>query len=135
GRINAFDALEATGPAPILTVNVDEMIFLADPTTGPWPQTLLVGNDVQCGPLAWNATTGASWLSTQPDEGYASWSEPAEIIVTVDKSGLAPGIVQTTITVTSTTLGVVGSPQMVDVTFVYSSAPLTKKLFPLAMRD
>ncbi|MGB3906558.1 MAG: S8 family serine peptidase, partial [Anaerolineae bacterium] len=136
GRINVLNSVEAAGSASILTVNAHQMIFLADLTTGPWPQTLLVGNDGPCGTLTWNASEDANWLEIDPDNGYASCSEPGQIVVSVNKSDLTPGFTyETTITVTSTTLGVLGSPQIVDVTFVYSDTPLKKTLLPLAMAD
>ena len=135
GRINVLNSVEAAGSASTLTVNAHQMIFLADATTGPWPQTLLVGNDGTCGSLSWDVTDDAGWLDTDPYSGEASASESGQTTVAVDKSGLTAGnTYAATITVTSTTLGVLGSPQTVDVTFVYSSAPLTKQLFPLVMR-
>jgi len=139
GRINALDAVEAA--TPVLTVNTHEMVFLADIDTGPWPQTLLIGNGSPCGTLSWNATDdadwlGIDWLDTDPDGGEASASELGETTVTVDKSGLMEGgTYQATIPISSSTPCVLGSPQLVEVRFVYSDSPLQEKLFPLAMHQ
>jgi thermitase len=133
GRINAHDAVQAA--TRTLTVNRTLMIFLADATTGPRPQTLLVGNDSLCDSLNWSAVESASWLDISPVGGEASLSEPGEITVTVDKGGLGFGTYETTITVSSATPGVQGSPQTVDVRFVYSATPLERCAFPLAARN
>lgn len=133
GRINAHDAVEAASPT--LAVNRRLMIFLADGTTGPWPQTLLVGNDTPCGSLSWNAVGNAPWLEINPDEGEASMSQPGKITVTVNKSGLGFGTHETTIAVGSTTPGVQGNPQVVDVRFVYSATPLKRGYLPLAVHN
>ncbi len=136
GRINALSAVEAAQPAPTLTVNRHEMVFLADATTGTWPQTLVIGNDTLCGTLSWEATDDAGWLDTDPDGGEASASELGETTVTVNKSGLTEGdTYEATITISSSTLGVLGSPQQVEVRFVYSDSPLQETLFPLAMHQ
>ncbi len=135
GRIDVAEALGATVPTPVLTVDQEEMLFLADATTGPWPQTLLVGDSAICGSLDWAANVGETWAEADPGTGQASPSEPAAVSVSVDKSGLTQGqIYATTITVSSSTPGVVGSPQLVDVKFVYSDEPLQRTVFPLAMR-
>lgn len=136
GRINALAAVEAAEPPPTLTVNRHVMVFLADQDTGPWPQTLLIGNDSPCGTLSWNVTDDADWLNTYLDVGEASASEPGETTVTVDKSGLTEGTTyEATITISSSTPGVLNSPQLVDVDFVYSNSPLLETLFPLIMRN
>jgi len=134
GRIDAAEAVGAATPPPILTVGEEEMVFLADATMGPWPQTLLVGNDAACGSLDWTAAEGETWVETDPATGQASPSQPAVVSVSVDKSGLALGqTYTTTITVSSATPGVLGSPQVVDVKFVYSDQPLLRTNFPLGM--
>jgi hypothetical protein len=42
---------------------------------------------------------------------------------------------EATITISSSTPGVLNSPQLVDVDFVYSDSPLLETLFPLIMRN
>jgi thermitase len=124
--------------APTLTVSPDSLIFLADDTIGPWPLTLLVGNDTPCGSLSWDATADESWVVIQPEVGSASWPDPTEIEVTVDKTdpALAPGgTYAATITISSGTLGALETPQYVDVTFAYSATPLERRLLPLVMRQ
>lgn len=134
GRVDAVDAVEAATPAPTLTVSTHQMLFLADATMGPWPQVLSIGNAEPCGSLSWHVADDADWLRNDPDAGEASASEPGQTSVTVDKSGLPEGNeYHSTITVSSTTLGVLESPQEVDVTFVYSAIPLHKTLLPLVM--
>jgi thermitase len=134
GRIDASEAVMITIPPPILTVSEQEMVYLADATTGPWPQTLLVGNDAVCGSLDWTADEGETWVETDPETGQASSSQSAVVSVSVDKSGLTQGqTYTTTITVNSDTLGVLEVPQSVDVKFVYSDQPLSRTYFPLGM--
>lgn len=136
GRIDAKNALEYAGPPPTLTVSTHRMLFLADAERGPWPQTLVVSNGATCGSLDWTAGDDAAWLGENPDEGQASSSQPGQIGVSVDKSGLAQGqTYEANIIVGSATPGVVGSPQSVDVKFVYSAQPLQRIVFPLAMRN
>ena len=136
GRIDAQQAVEAAMPVPTLAVDRVKMTFLADSTTGPWPQTLLVMNADPCWALSWSGAEEAGWLQIEPEEGQASSSEPGEITVSVNKSGLLPGFRgETTITVSSTTPGVQGSPRIVDVEFVYSDHPLERLFFPLVARN
>jgi len=119
-----------------LTVSTEQMVFLADENTGPWPQTLFIENDCQCGSLSWDVTDDADWLDTDPYSGEASASESGQTTVAVDKSGLTAGnTYAATITISSTTPGVLGSPQTVDVKFVYPATALKKTLLPLAMSD
>jgi len=134
GRINAQKAVKAAGPAPILAVNHNQMVFLADATTGPWPQTLLVSNGAPCAWLDWSAGENEAWLDANPDSGQASSSQPGEVAVSVDKSGLSTGTTyNTTLTIDSSTLGVQETPQLVDVRFVYSATPLIRTFFPLGL--
>ena len=136
GRIDARKAVAVAGPAPILTVDQEQMLFLADVTWGPWPQTLVVGNDAPCGSLEWSAGDDADWLDADPDAGQASSSQPGESVVTIDTSGLSTGdIYYATLTVDSSTQGVQESPQQVQVKFVYSAAPLLRTFFPLGSAD
>jgi subtilisin family serine protease len=134
GRIRAQEAVQAANPPPILAVNQDEMLFLADATLGPWPQTLLVSNGAPCALLDWTTSESESWLDADPDSGQASSSQAAGVAVSVDKSGLSTGTTyNTTLSVDSSTLGVQEAPQPVDVKFVYSDTPLKVKYFPLGM--
>jgi thermitase len=136
GRINASAAVQAATPSPILAVSTEEMLFLADATTGPWPQRLLVYNEAPCGSLDWSAGDDAGWLDETPDEGEASASDPGESEVSVSKGGLTQGQTYTaTLTVSSSTPGVQQSPQLVAVKFVYSDQPLQRTLFPLGMHN
>ncbi len=124
--------------APTQTADPDLMVFLADDTNGPWPQTLIVGNDSLCGSLSWDAVASESWVVLQPGLGVASWSDPGEVTVYVNKTDpvLKPGGTYTaTITVSSNTPGVQGSPQVVGVQFVYSASPLERTFLPLALRN
>ena len=134
GRIDAQKATQAAGPAPILAVNHEQMLFLADATTGPWPQTLLVSNGAPCASLDWIASESEDWLDANPDTGQASSSQPGEVAVSVDKAGLSTGTsYNTTLTIDSSTIGILETPQLVDVKFVYSDTPLTRTFFPLGM--
>jgi subtilisin family serine protease len=136
GRIDARKAVRAAGPPPTLAVSAEQMVFLADATAGPWPQTLQVRNDAACGTLDWSADAGEDWLETNPDEGQASFSQPAQIAVSVDEDGLSTGnTYNSTVTVDSDTLGILESPQLVNVRFVYSDTPLLRTFFPLGMGD
>jgi thermitase len=124
--------------APALTVSHDSLIFLADDTIGPWPVTLLIGNDTPCTTLIWDALPDESWVETQPELGASSWPDPTDMEITVDTTDpdLAPRTTYiATIAISSTTPGVLDSPQYVDVTFVYSGTPLATRIFPLAMRQ
>lgn len=133
GRIDAEKAVEAAGPAPILSVNREQIIFLADATWGPWPQTILVGNASPCGTLEWSASEDEAWLDADPDEGQASSSQPGEVVVSVDESELSTGnTYNAVITIGSDTLGVQESPQQVSVKFVYSDTPLLRTFLPLS---
>ncbi len=134
GRIDAEQAVEAAGPLPVLSVSAGQMLFLADATWGPWPQTLLVRNAAFCGTLAWSASGDQDWLDVDPVSGQASSTQPGEIVVSVDASGLSMGYTYTaTLTVESTTPGVENSPQLVSVKFVYSDTPLVRIFLPLSI--
>jgi thermitase len=134
GRIDAERAVEAAGPLPVLSVSTGQMLFLADATWGPWPQTLLVRNAAACGSLAWSASGDQDWLDFDPVSGEASSTQPGEIVVSVDESGLSTGHTYTaTLTVESSTPGVEDSPQLVSVKFVYSDTPLVRIFLPLSI--
>jgi thermitase len=136
GRIDARKAVALARPAPVLTVDREQMVFLADDTVGPWPQTLVVGNGSPCGTLDWTAFEDTEWLETNPDAGQASASQPTQITVSVDKNGLSSGTTyNSTVTIESSTVGVQESPQQAAVKFVYSAQPLRRIMFPLAMHD
>jgi thermitase len=136
GRINASAAVQVTMPPPTLSVNKDQMLFLADATTGPWPQTLLITNVAPCGSLNWSAVDDAGWLDEDPASGEASAADPDESEVSVSKGGLTQGqTYSATLTVSSSTPGVQQSPQLVDVRFVYSDTPLLRTMLPLSMRN
>jgi lambda repressor-like predicted transcriptional regulator len=136
GRIDAEKAIEYAGPPPTLTVSTHQMLFLADATWGPWPQTLIVGNDAPCRSLDWTVGVSEDWLDANPDAGQASSSQPGEFVITVITSTLSTGNTYTaTVTVDSSTVGVQESPQQVSVKFVYSAQPLQRIMFPLAMRN
>jgi thermitase len=136
GRIDADKAIEYAGPPPTLTVSTNQMLFLADATWGPWPQTLIVGNDAPCRSLEWSAVDDADWLDADPDTGQASSSQPDEFVITVLTATLSTGNTYTaTVTVNSSTLGVQESPQQVEVKFVYSDTPLLRTFFPLGSAD
>lgn len=136
GRINAAEALDAVTPVSTLALNKNELIFLADATIVTSPQTVLVTDGRSCGTFGWSASESASWLYLDPEEGISSPSEPGEITVwVVDETGLEQGNTYlATIEIAATTPGVLESPQMVDVTFVYTYS-LESTFFPLAMRN
>jgi subtilisin family serine protease len=136
GRINAYAAVQAATPAPILSVSTAEMVFLADATTGPWPQTLFVSNAAACGSLDWTAVDGAGWLDEDPASGEASAADPGEPEVSVSTGGLTLGqTYYASITVSSSTPRVQQSPQLVGVKFAYSDTPLLRTMLPLSMHN
>lgn len=136
GRIDAEKAVEATVPPPILSVSTGQMVFLADATWGPWPQTLSVSNAAPCATLNWSASGDEDWLHADPNEGQASSAQPAEVAVSVDTAGLSAGnTYQATLTVDSDTLGVQESPQQISVKFVYSDTPLLRTFLPLILAN
>ncbi|HUS71217.1 MAG TPA: S8 family peptidase [Anaerolineae bacterium] len=136
GRIDAEKAIEYAGPPPTLTVSTHQMLFLADATWGPWPQTLIVGNDAPCRSLDWSAGVSEDWLEAHPDAGQASSSQPGEFVTTVITSGLSTGnTYYATVTLNSSTLGVQESPQEIGVKFVYSDTPLLRTFLPLSSAD
>jgi len=121
--------------APTLAVRPDSMMFLGDDDTIlPEDPTLLIGNDVLCSTLSWDAVADAPWVVLEQQVGTASWTEPAEIAVIVDSGALDYGTFETTITISSTTQGVLDSPQTVGVTFAYTST-LGTAFVPLVVRN
>jgi thermitase len=136
GRINAYAAVQAAMLPPVLSVDREAMVFLADATTGPWPQNLLVSNAAPCGSLDWTAGDGVGWLDEDPASGEASAADPGESEVSVSTGGLTQGqTYNTTLTVSSSTPGVQQSPQLVAVKFVYSDTPLLRTMLPLSMHN
>jgi subtilisin family serine protease len=136
GRIDAAAAVAQAGPPPVLAVDQDRLIFLADATHGPWPQTLLVSNDAPCRWLDWSAVGSQDWVEADPVAGQASYVLPQEIDVSVDKSGLAHGVTYSAIiAISSDTLGVLESPQQIEVQFIYSDTSLQRIFYPLGMSE
>ena len=91
GAVSAY----AIGPAPAapeLGVDVDPgRLEFAGAAAGdaPPPQTIAVqANSGGCGPCGWEVSSDAGWLSATPESG--DW--PTEVTVSVDPSGLAPGV-------------------------------------------
>ena len=75
-------------------------------------------------PLAFNLTKDSAWLNTSITNG----TTPTDFDVTVDISGLAPGIYVDTIDVTS--VDAANSPQYVEVTLTVNAAPKNLALNP-----
>lgn len=67
-------------------------------------------------PLAWNVAAGDSWLSCSPTNGAGN----AKVAVSVNASGLAPGVYRGVITVNAP--DAVNSPQTIDVTLAVHTA-------------
>jgi hypothetical protein len=83
--------------APGLSVTPGFIRETADPgSTTPKTQTLRVANSGS-GPLTWTAAEGATWLSLSASAGSA----PADVVVTIDPTGLPPGAYADTIRFTS----------------------------------
>ncbi len=116
---------------PLLVVNFDP----PPPTLSAWPNPLdfvldeagtenqpLIVSNVGTGALTWSAFVqgGASWLALDDTGGSGvGFLSPEAIGVTVDTGGLAPGVYEDQVRVTSSTPGVADSPQQVQVRLSY----------------
>ena len=104
-------------PSPVLSVSPNSISFSGQAGgTNPAAQTVNVSN-TGGGTLNWTAAATQSWLGLSPGSGAA----PASFSATANLAGLAAGNYSDTITVTSA--GVSGSPQLVSVSLVVSAAP------------
>ncbi len=101
-------------PRPYLSTNPTQLGFLACGPQQPVTATLWVVNTSTV-PLNWSASEATSWLAISPTTGIAVAGSPGQIGVSVNTSGLTVGIRTGTITVSSLTAGVVGSPRTVPV--------------------
>lgn len=125
-------------PPPTLNASPNLLHFSAD-DDGPNPQakTVVVSN-IGTDSLTWNATVvgGASWLSLSNTNGTAAPLSPDSISVSVDKSGLQHDVYEDQIQISSSTPGVQGSPQLVDVTFAYEMEGTSLQLYlPIVLRN
>jgi len=84
------------------------------------PSRRLTISNAGSSPLDWQASPGAStWISLSQTSGTLPASSAETIELTVDTSGLAYGIHQGQVQVTTSTPDAQGSPQIVDVTLHY----------------
>jgi hypothetical protein len=125
-------------PPPTLSASPNLLQFSAE-DAGPNPQakTIVVSN-IGTDSLTWNATvlTGASWLSLNNTNGTVALLSPHSTSVSVDKSGLQHGVYEGQIRISSSTPGVQGSPQLVDVTFAYAAEETSLQLYlPIVLRN
>lgn len=120
-------------PPPTLATATSSLEFIND-ASGPAMQTKeLVVQNLSSDTLNWSATESVGWLSLDKTTGTVRHTLPDTIHVSVDKSGLIPGYYAAQIEITSTTPGVQGSPQIVDVTFDLSEE-LTRVYLPVVLR-
>jgi hypothetical protein len=105
-------------PPPTLSAATNPMQFMNE-VAGPITQTReLVIQNLGKDTLDWSASESVSWLSQDKTGGAAvRFTSPDTIHVSVDRNGLSPGHYTGQIQITSSTPGVQGSPQFVDVTF------------------
>jgi hypothetical protein len=98
GPLSAY-GLAPAPPAPDLGVDVEPGRLAFAATAGgaaPASQSLVVGaNSGGCAPCHWQISDDAPWLSETPGEG--DW--PTQVSVSVDPTGLKPGIHRATVVV------------------------------------
>jgi hypothetical protein len=101
-------------PRPILSTDPATLGILVCGSQQPVPGKLWVVNTSTV-PLNWSATESTLWLTISPTTGIAVAGAPGLINLYVNMSGLTPGIRNSTVTVSSSTAGVLGSPRNVPV--------------------
>lgn len=121
-------------PPPTLAVAPSSLNFIND--AGGLPvrtQELVIqntGDDI----VSWSATESAGWLSLDKTSGTTRYTSPSTIRVSADRSGLSPGHYAAQIEIASTTPGVQGSPQVIDVTLDLAEQ-LPRVYLPVVLRD
>jgi hypothetical protein len=126
-----------TPPPPTLSAAPSPLVFSIDAGGGSISQDVAVIN-AGTGTLNWSATvvSGDSWLSLGGSSGTAGPLSPQELEVTVDTSGLSPGVHEGQIRISSSTPGVQGSPQLVQVNLNYGDSGLPHKVYlPLVIKS
>jgi uncharacterized protein (TIGR03437 family) len=120
-NVTAATGKQRPDPAPAGLVFVSS----ADGATPP-PQTVQIfASSVP--PVTYQAsaatTSGDSWLSVSPTIGTASVSSPGKATVTVDPTGLAPGVYHGSVSYSSSATGV----RSVNVTYVVPPSPASSQ--------
>jgi hypothetical protein len=121
-------------PLPNLDVNPASLTFLVGPGAPAITQTLAIAN-TGGGVLIWTAAASAGWLRITPGAGVASPGYPGQLLVGIDKNGVATyGIFTASITVSSSTEGVTGSPRLVPVRLSNQSS-LRQIALPVILKE
>jgi hypothetical protein len=125
-------------PPPTLSAFPDLLQFSAnDGEPDPQAKTVVVSN-IGTDSFTWNTSVvgGALWLSLDNTSGTAAPLSPDSISVSVDKSGLEHGVYEDRIQISSSTPGVQGSPQLVDVRLAYEVEETPHQLYlPIVLRN
>jgi len=104
-------------PIPVIDVSPTEFVFNAtEGGVNPASQTLTISN-IGDGDLNWTVSESADWLTLDPLSGVNSGT----VDVSVDMTGLMPGVYTTDIAVTDPAAG--NSPVTVPVTFTIEALP------------
>jgi len=106
-------------PRAQLAVSTRQLTFFASNAGDPEPVTISIFNQGG-GTLLWTASDSPSWLiALSASSGTASVLSPGTLTVAVYRGSLVYGIRTGKITVSSNTPGVIGSPQIINLRFVY----------------
>ena len=113
---------------PSLRVEPGRLAFLMDSGAGTTATAPLDLHDESGGSFGWAAQVASPgpWLTLSPTTGA---SLPMSLTLTANPTGLAPGLYQATVTVTSTITGTRNSPWQVTVTL--SAGPVSRQFLPL----
>lgn len=125
-------------PPPTLSAFPDLLQFsVNDGEPDPQAKTVVVSN-IGIDSFTWDASVvgGALWLSLDNTNGTTAPLSPDLISVSVDKSGLEHGVYEDRIQISSSTPGVQGSPQLVDVRLAYEVEETPLQLYlPIVLRN
>ncbi len=120
---------------PVLDVWPGTLALRAGKTGLPFTSSFYVGN-VTSNSLNWSATRvgSAAWLGLSTTSGSATPTLPGNLILTINPAGLAPGIYTEQIRVSSSTVGVIGSPMTATVQLEVVDQ-LSNTYLPLILRS
>jgi hypothetical protein len=125
-------------PPPTLSASPNPLEFSLD-GGGPSSQTKpVVVSNIGTDSLTWSATIvgGSSWLSLDKASGTAAPLSPDTIGVSVDNSGLPHGVYTDQIQISSSTPGVQGSPQPINVIFAYEAEGTSLQTYlPIVLKN
>jgi len=127
-KIEEVSMSASTNPAPVISLSPAALMFTTryGSASNPASQAFSITNTGSA-PLNYTITSNANWLSIAPVSGIIATGAGQQIIVSVNNSGLNPGVSNALITISDPTA--INSPRTVNVALSIQSTNPTLAVF------